>query len=55
MNENVHLVPRHIILNVMKLLEENNLVAENEFAAQQHDILNRITEKTPDNLHKAIA
>jgi hypothetical protein len=54
MNEPMHLVPRHVILNVMSLLEANGLTEDNDFAKQQHQILDRITEKKPDNLKEKI-
>lgn len=49
MNEPMHLVPRQIILNLMELLKANNLIDDNDFAREQYDALDKITDKTPDN------
>jgi hypothetical protein len=38
----------------MSLLEANGLVEDNDFAKQQHEILDRITEQKPDNLKEKL-
>lgn len=50
MNEPMHLVPRHIILNIMAILQENNLVADNDYIKEQYDKLEKITDKPPSAL-----
>jgi hypothetical protein len=54
MNEPMHLVPRHILLSLMSILQENHLVEDNDFIAGWYEHIEKITDKPPSNQHTPI-